>query len=350
MKNYIYLIILMLAITGCTQGPTDNNSLDTTPLLNNTVVPDAPILLESDFEITPVVETYTWVYRSHVKSVGLTLFEEEFHFLSEQERPFEVNTSYAQALVNEPWQEDTIKEIVDQLESYGLEDDETLLNGLQMVRAIPYNRTVERWTYPYETLFLNEGVCADKTFLAAAIAEEMDYGVAIFGYYEANHMVLGIKCEEEYAYWEDYCISDVTNGHHFVTDYETVDAANAAHLPDEPDYVWMISNGSIIFDASQEYTDKLELLEKRNQRDNLSSWLQEHEVILLEGKEDLDAYYAEILSTEYDTESEVTWVLNDYKEYQELYQVVLADYTLKYDEYQSLLKWFDAYYFAYGWE
>lgn len=347
MKKYIYLLILVLIITGCSQVPNENISSDTTPPLNISSEPE-PSLSESDFEITNVDVLYTWVYRSQEKNLDIQLFTEEFQFFTEQERPSRVNTSYANQLVNHEWQEDTIQEIVQQLESYGDSDDETVRVALQFVRSIPFNRTLEHWTYPYETLYLDSGVCADKTFLAAAIVEEMGYSVAIMGFVDEDHMVLGIGCDEEYAYWEEFCFVDVTDGHSYVTEKEGEYGPYSMPLPDQPDYAWVISQTDKVFDAEWDNERYLELVEIEDSIESLDSWLEEHLTILNDANQELMEYKEYIENTAFSSREEWEEITADYDDFLNDYNLGVADYNSKVQEYEMALNKYKSYRNAYG--
>ena len=342
-----YIIAIMILLVGCSQVEQDTSPL-TPPIIVENGTPETPAVSELDFEITPVDFVYTWVYRSQPKKVDVTLFTEEFHYLSEQKRPELLDNSFAISFINEPWQEDVIQEIVSDLKSYGDDDDETLRMALQFVRSIPFNRTVERWTYPYETLYLGQGVCADKTFLAAAIAEELGYKVAIMGYNEADHMILGIGCQEEYRYWEEYCFVDVTSYHHYVTDDDSAYGPYAVVLPDYPDYAWEVSNGTKEFDANGDYLMEQEVNSYIETERELNIWLEDKLQILTDAKAELDDYKFEIENTEYSSREEWEFYVDDYNDFLNDYKLGVADYNDKLSQYNYAVEMIQAYKSAYG--
>lgn len=66
--------------------------------------------------------------------------------------------------------------------------------------------------FPYETLYLDKGVCSDKTFLAITILRKLGYGAAILDFPERNHTALGIACPKEYSLnGSGYCYGETTN-------------------------------------------------------------------------------------------------------------------------------------------
>lgn len=97
-------------------------------------------------------------------------------------------------------------------------DDQVLEFILALIQFIPYDDTKvssglnDNPFFPYETLYLNRGVCSDKTFLALAIARELNYGAAILDFPDLNHSALGLSCPMEYSLrGSGYCFVETTN-------------------------------------------------------------------------------------------------------------------------------------------
>lgn len=97
--------------------------------------------------------------------------------------------------------------------------DELLEFTIAMLQYIPYddvkvsssNSNVNPY-FPYETLYLNKGVCSDKTFLAVALLRKLGYGAAILDFPEINHSALGLACPKEYSLdGSGYCYVETTN-------------------------------------------------------------------------------------------------------------------------------------------
>ena len=68
--------------------------------------------------------------------------------------------------------------------------------------------------FPYETLFLQEGVCGDFSILLGKILNDLGYGAAFFVFDHNNHMAVGIECPVGNAtYIQDgvgYCYIETT--------------------------------------------------------------------------------------------------------------------------------------------
>lgn len=99
-------------------------------------------------------------------------------------------------------------------------DDEIVEFALALVQYIPYdsakladesNRNLNPY-YPYETLYLDRGVCSDKTFLAVALLRQLGYGAAILDFPTANHSAVGVACPiEQSLNASGYCYGETTN-------------------------------------------------------------------------------------------------------------------------------------------
>lgn len=99
-------------------------------------------------------------------------------------------------------------------------DDQLVEFSLALVQTIPYdhaklavsdNRNINPY-YPYETLYLNRGVCSDKTFLAVVLLRKLGYGAAILDFPDLNHSAVGIACPLEGSINRSgYCYGETTN-------------------------------------------------------------------------------------------------------------------------------------------
>ncbi len=107
-----------------------------------------------------------------------------------------------------------IREIAEQ---NNLSDEAVAEMALALVQYIPYDQLkadsgVSNPFYPYETIYLNRGVCSDTTFLAYMLLKELGYGVAILDFPDINHSALGIACPYEHSLSKSgYCYAETTN-------------------------------------------------------------------------------------------------------------------------------------------
>lgn len=66
--------------------------------------------------------------------------------------------------------------------------------------------------YPYETLYLDRGVCSDKTFLAVSLLRRLGYGAVIMDFPDINHSAVGLQClVVDSLNGSGYCYAETTN-------------------------------------------------------------------------------------------------------------------------------------------
>ncbi len=100
------------------------------------------------------------------------------------------------------WTDDQLAEFVLAFVQYIPYDSSKVLNG--SLNTNPF--------YPYETLYLDIGVCSDKTFLAVSLLRQLGYGAAILDFPDINHTAVGIACPAEYSLsGSGYCYVETTN-------------------------------------------------------------------------------------------------------------------------------------------
>jgi hypothetical protein len=96
-------------------------------------------------------------------------------------------------------------------------DEELVESALALVQFIPYDQYkvdagITNPYFPYETLYLNKGVCSDKTFLALSVLSKLGYGAAILDFPDINHSAVGIACPVEHSIANSgYCYVEMTN-------------------------------------------------------------------------------------------------------------------------------------------
>jgi hypothetical protein len=107
----------------------------------------------------------------------------------------------------------------------GQSGDELVIALTSLVQNIPYDceklfnlqkpdRGGYQTYYPYQTMYLQEGVCGDSSILLGKILKELGYGAAYLIYDQSDHMALGIQCPTSTAtYLVDglgYCYIETT--------------------------------------------------------------------------------------------------------------------------------------------
>lgn len=95
--------------------------------------------------------------------------------------------------------------------------DESAAYAMSFIQYIPYDHAkIEAGNnnpyYPFETLYLQRGVCADKTFLAVLWLRTLGYGAAILDFPDSNHSAAGIACPAaDSVAGSGYCYIETTN-------------------------------------------------------------------------------------------------------------------------------------------
>ena len=221
--------------------------------LYNTIDIEKPKLSESpdpiQFETEEVIEqehdtvtyeglktnTFNFEYDCQTISLSLPLFQSVYDYFSSLDKAVYtrentqydlVSTYYSQFIQNEQ-DEEVIKLIIERigdLTSVSTTDD-LATAIISFVQNIEYdcdkffsyeNKESHDYqtNFPYETLYLNQGVCGDSAILLAKILKQLGYGTAFLLFEEENHMALGIQCPNEHANYIQnglgYCYIETT--------------------------------------------------------------------------------------------------------------------------------------------
>jgi hypothetical protein len=159
--------------------------------------------------------------------------------------------------IDEPKQRDKLLGLVDRISSMASTNDDRARMAISLVQNIPYDTgklDVLNATgrYPYEVLYDDLGICEEKSHLLAFLLRELGYGTALLKYDAEDHMAVGIKCADDYAYrGTGYCFVETT-----VPSIITFSEANysiAGRLLSAPE-VLKVSDGAE-FNAAEEYSD-----------------------------------------------------------------------------------------------
>ena len=181
----------------------------------------------------PQDKKFTWTYAGKQYSITETLYAstDTFYQSSPKEFLYSGNLEnnweekYFAMFLKENDSEKIFHQVATDIQSVGkkngLNDDQIVELVMAFVQSIQYDEarataiaagSKEALTnYPYETLFLQKGVCADKSFLASMILRDLGYGTVLFVYDSENHMAVGIQCPMQYSnYNSGYCFAETT--------------------------------------------------------------------------------------------------------------------------------------------
>lgn len=204
-------------------------------------------------------ETYSWKFRSKSYAVKLGFSSKLVNYYLKAPRTYLCHgscpgweTEYYKMFVLDGKQAILINELIRQPNAGA--GDEKLLVLMAFVQSIPYDWSTYysgAWPqkYPYETAYYDAGLCGDKSLLAAAIASELGYGVALFSYKPEKHMALGIKCPRNVSNYDSgYCFLETTLNCSRLT-YNKGNYTGSGELKSTPE-IYVISEGGELDYAS----------------------------------------------------------------------------------------------------
>lgn len=180
---------------------------------------------------------FKWTYQHRPYELKLTLYKSVYDFYRSSPKDY---TYYETLPPN--WEEDyygmfikqnpldkTVPDLAAKIKALAasnrLSEDQTAEFTASFVQTIQYdderakkieqNLPSEKPNYPYELLYLQKGVCSDKSFLLDALLKEMGYGTALFEYKAEKHIAVGIKCPVDTStYGSGYCYTETTQPGH----------------------------------------------------------------------------------------------------------------------------------------
>lgn len=105
---------------------------------------------------------------------------------------------YALSAQDKSYLDSMLDKFLESGEKKGYSDADNVLNVIAFVQSLPYIKDTDSTIYdeypryPIETLVNNGGDCEDTAILAAAMLNEMGYGVVLIN--PPGHMAVGVKC------------------------------------------------------------------------------------------------------------------------------------------------------------
>ncbi len=227
---------------------------------------------------------------------------------------------------------------------------------LAFVQSIPYdhaklaadnNRNTDPY-YPYETLYLDRGVCSDKTFLAVALLRRLGFGAAILDFPDANHSAAGIACPvADSVNGSGYCYGETTNYFPLGVVSQSISAGQAQTAADE--FTNLFSAASLgrmeiyqktsgktydgVADTKNQVAylkaSKDDLSARQIELNSLEADLRIKEADLSAMKTNMDNYYNSGQTDKYNN------LVPDYNNLVNQYNAALANYQAKINEYNQ---------------
>lgn len=286
---------------------------------------------------------FQWGYDNQKYELAVTLYGSINDYYSEQpkkysyagERPENWEQKYYSMFLDVPEQDQTFSKLASELEQIGkknrLTEDEIVELTVAFVQSIPYDESKSTSgsflaRYPYQVLYDDKGVCSEKSFLAALLIRELDYGVSLFSFEQAKHMVIGIKCPERYdSYDSGYCFTELTTpgwkiGVEDFKDIENIISTRRTSLLKETPEIYEVADGKT-------YTGVAETMEQKQRTKTLKEQIEQLEVRISNLREDLEHYRR----------------TEDYQSYNELlptYNKAVSEHKEKVKQYNNLIEEF----------
>jgi len=281
--------------------------------------------------------SYQWHYNNQEYELNAVLHESTYNYYGSQPkeytytgtRPANWKEEYYNMFLQTAEGDNTFSELASKLEEVGemsnLTNDKTVELTVSFVQSIPYDEEKSlsenfRASYPYEVLYEKKGVCSGKSFLGALLVKELGYGVALFSFEDANHMVIGIKCPEQYdSYNSGYCYTELTTpgwkiGIEDFQDIENITSSNQVPSLTSQPTIHKIADGKTYYGIA-------ETIQEKQRIKTLNREIDELEIKIKELEEDLNHYEE---TEDYESYNELVPVYNDLIE---LYQEKVTTYN-----------------------
>lgn len=180
--------------------------------------------------VSTVNRVFSFKYQNLAQSLNLNLSPDLYKTYSSAPKvysypannpPADLEAAFYSMFLQTKSGDSSIADIVYNLKALALKnnwsEDQLVEGAMAFIQYIPYDQAkadsgLNNPFYPYETLYLDKGVCSDKTFLAVVILKSLGYGTAIMDFPDINHSTVGIACPVAYSVsGSGYCYAETTN-------------------------------------------------------------------------------------------------------------------------------------------
>lgn len=249
------------------------------------LITQLPEIISPNYNQSPKTTTYPYVFNGNHKSISFTTYGGLFNHLSEKSHTYQYNPNdVIMELLENNYQDKDLQPLVEIIKKSSTNPDSQAKIAISLVQHIPYNwdgyyayystSPSKDWYYPYETLYNNKGVCADKSILLAYLLNELGYDTVLFEF--SDHMAVGVKSSSNYDFYD--------TGYVFI---ETTRPTIITYIPDtylggfkitpNPKIIHL-NGGKKSLDVITEYNDaiKMKQLEKMGDvldQNHYSEWM-----------------------------------------------------------------------------
>ena len=172
-----------------------------------TTYPSTPVPTTiKNFLQSPKSTTYSYMDQGSRGSITFTTYSGLADHFSEESHSYyhDFEKETIGELLENDYQNENLQPFIQRIRQQSNNPDDQAKIAISLVQHIPYNWNAlysgsNDWYYPYETLYNNKGVCADKSLLLAYLLNELGYDTVIFEF--PQHMAVGIKTQPDYDFY-----------------------------------------------------------------------------------------------------------------------------------------------------
>ncbi len=198
--------------------------------ISNSDLSEIVVYQENDQQIADELKSFNWRYNNQDYYLEFAFDPDIFiiynqndklYTYQENEEPADLRQAYYSIFLELDSQDKQTLALLTDLREMAsqanLSVDEELEFILAFIQYIPYDfakatSDLPVANFPFETLYLNKGVCSDTVFLAVLWLREMGYGSAVLDFPDSNHAALGIACPEDISLDNSgFCYVETTN-------------------------------------------------------------------------------------------------------------------------------------------
>ena len=223
-----------------------------------------------NYVTSPVTKTFDYCIRGQRGEISITLYGgvvDHMEFISrsvyagQEDEYWEI---MVKRLIDDEVQDKYLTALVETIRNVASNPDDQLRIAVSMVQLIPYDwdsyySVSSYMKSPYEVLYYDKGVCAEKSFLLAYLLKKLGYGVLLLEYEEENHMAVAVACPAQYANIEygnrGYCFIESTRP--TIITYVPDTYLGVGELKSTP-HVVAVSDGKEFVGVGEEYRDAKE--------------------------------------------------------------------------------------------